>query len=169
MKPRLGISILSVALMQHGSALSLRVTAPPTGGNMPQRSAFQSRSTVYCGSAVMTKKSRTGTIFTCEKDFFFFGRDLIWELSRPKSLPRNTEDFSWSSHKRRLFITQQCVAERSDSLNWSQYILKDCGNSEHKSFSYGDWLEQVTPTGNFSVLTTIFFRGSLIIPQTSLM
>lgn len=48
---------------------------------------------------------------------FFLGSDLIWEWSRPKSLPKNAVDFSWSSHTRRLFIT--CVRHRGDLTRWT--------------------------------------------------
>lgn len=76
MKPCLCISILSVALMQH-SALSLRITAPPADGHVSEHPARQSRSTVYCGSKVMTKKAEFGLFLHVNKGGFFFGSDLI--------------------------------------------------------------------------------------------
>lgn len=70
MKPCLCISILSIALMQHGSALWLRIAAPPADGHAAQHPAWQTRSTVYCGSKAETKKAEQGLFLHVNKGLF---------------------------------------------------------------------------------------------------
>lgn len=118
------ISILSVALLQHGSSVWLGMRAPPADGHVVHRLPSQSRSTVFCGSKeVMTKKAEKGSFLYVKRGFFW---EATWESFQPKSLPRNEEDFCWNSHRRQLFITSRSASERVDSIKSSQYVQNDC-------------------------------------------